>query len=336
MNFCTDYNFLNGLLIVKFIFQAALIILPIIIIIMGSIDGFKAVTSGKPEQLKAILTNSLARAASYLIIMMLPTVIHIAFNMMDGYDGTFNQLTICMNNTDPNVIAGLKRAREKELRDMETSTTAYLAKYNKAKYVKRVATKSGNNTAPQVSGSGNFVKYNLSDSQLSNLASICYREQGSVEGAAAEASLMANLFELKGGGYGTGADGLYNYVHNSGWFNGNNMDGETSDAEVIAAVKTVLVDGKRTLPGYIDEHDCIDCGSYGHDIIGASNNGQSFDPMDKSQYQSHVTVLNNKYGSTYTFYSFPTATSDPFGYTSEENRQRIGDDCYSFSQITTT
>ena len=144
---------------------------------------------------------------------------------------------------------------------------------------------------------------------------------------------MANLFELKGGGYGSGAEGLYNYVHNGGWFNGNNMNGSSNDEAVISAVKSVLIDGKRTLPGYIDEHDCIYCGSYGYDIIGASNNGQSFDVNDKSQYKQHVTVLNNRYGSTYTFYSFPTSTSDPFGYTSAENRERIGDDCYSFSQL---
>lgn len=334
MNFCTDYNFLNGLLIVKFFYRAALIILPIIIIIMGSIDGFKAVTSGKAEDLRAIIFNTGTRAASFFIILLLPTIIHIAFNFMDGYDGIYNNLTICMNNADPNVVAGLKRAREKELRDMEKSTTAYISKYNEAKYSKRTESLSGSNPAPQVSGSGNFVNYDLSESQLNDLAAICYREQGSAEGAAAEASLMANLFELKGGGHGSGAEGLYNYVMNSGWFGEDALHDTSSPGEdIVSVVRAVLVNGQRTLPGYIDEHDCIDCGSYGHDIIGASNNGVSFDPMDKSQYQSHTTVLNNKYGSTYTFYSFPTETSDPFGYTSEENRQRIGDDCYSFDQI---
>ena len=37
--------------------------------------------------------------------------------------------------------------------------------------------------------------------------------------------------------------------------------------EIVDAVKTVLVLGKRTLPLYVNEHDCIDCGSAGYDII---------------------------------------------------------------------
>ncbi len=330
MDFCTDYNFLNGLLIIKFFYQAALIIFPIVIILVGTYDGIKAVTTGTTEDIKGIATKVAARLTSLLLIFLLPTILHTVFNMIDGYDGINNKLTICMNNADSNVIAGLKRAREKELRGMQKSTQTYLASYNKSKYVKRTTS----NGANQVSGKGNFVKYELTDSQLVNLASMCYREQGSAEGAAAEASIMANLFELKGGGYGTGASGLYNYVHNGGWFAGKSMNGTISDPEVISAVRAVLVDGKRTLPGYIDEHDCIYCGAnYGYDITSASNNGQSFDVNDKSQYQQHVTVLKNRYGSTYTFYSFPTPTSDPFGYTSEENRERIGDDCYSYDQI---
>ncbi len=333
MDFCTDYNFLSGLLIVQHVLRIALIVFPIIILILGTIEGMKAVMAGRNEELKAIATHAAMRFASLILILMLPNIIHIVFNMIDGYDGVFNKLTICMNNADPNVIAGLKRAREQELKGYQKSTATYLSGYNQAKYIKRETVSSTQSNASQVSGQGDFVKYNLSEDQLANLASICYREQGSAEGAAAEASLMANLFELRGGGYGTGADGLYKYVHEGGWFAGSSMGGISTDQEVISAVRAVLVEGKRTLPGYVDEHDCIYCGGDLYDITSASNNGQSFDVNDKSQYQQHVTVLNNRYGSTYTFYSFPTSSSDPFGYTSKENRERIGDDCYSFSQI---
>lgn len=328
MNFCTDYNFLNGLVIVKYFYRAALIILPIVIIIMGSIDGFKAVTSGKDEDLKAILFNTGTRAASFFIIMLLPTIIHIAFNFIDGYDGIYNNLTICMNNADPKIIAGLKRAREKELKGYEATTRNYLAKYNANKYTKR-------NTvigATQVSGKGNFVKYNLSDSELAGIASLCIQEQGTVQGAAAEASLMANLYELQGGGYSD----LYSYVRNSGWFANSEhfMDNPTNVTEELkAAVKTVLVDGKRTLPAYINEHD------YLGDIAYVENDGASFDKTNLSGYQQYKTKVHQAQSvgqGVWTFYSFPAEGSDPFGYTSEENRQRLGEDCYSFSQITTT
>lgn len=326
MDFCTDYNFLNGLIIIKFIYNAALIIFPIVMLITGTVDGFKAVMSGKADELKGILFNMGAKAASILIILLMPKIIHIVFDTMDSYDGVYNKLTICLNNANKDVVAGLKRAKAKELKGYEATSQTYLASYNKDKYVR----KTTSNGATQVSGKGNFVKYNLSDSELTSLAALCLQEQGSVEGAAAEASLMANLFELQGGGYGSGAEGLYNYVKNGGWFaNASHFMSNTQNvtSDVKEAVKMVLVDGKRTLPAYVNEHDCLS------DLSSVTNNGQSINSSDKSQYKQHTTILKNVYGSTYTFYSFPTSTSDPFGYTSSENRERLGDDCYSFSQL---
>ncbi len=60
-----------------------------------------------------------------------------------------------------------------------------------------------------------FTKYELTDHQLTGLAAVAFSEQGTLRGAAAEASLMANLFELheKGSYKGaTGGTGLFNYV----------------------------------------------------------------------------------------------------------------------------
>ena len=171
-----------------------------------------------------------------------------------------------------------------------------------------------------------FIKYDLTDDQLAQIASLAYHEQGTAKGAAAEASLMANLFEIKGSNYGEGADGLYNYVRTSGWFANaaKNMDSYDASPEIIAAVKSVLVDGKRTLPGYIDEHDWI------NDLKSVTNDGESIDKKDRSQYVQFKTEIKNIYGATYTFYSFPDTNSDPFGYTSEERRKKIGEFHYDY------
>ena len=171
-----------------------------------------------------------------------------------------------------------------------------------------------------------FTKYNLTDDQVAQLASLAYQEQGTIKGAAAEASLMANLFEKNGRKYGEGAEGLYNYVRNSGWFAyaSKHMDARKASSEVIAAVKSVLVDGKRTLPGYIDEHDWI------NDLSNVSNDGVEISRGDRASYIKNKTKLKNIYGSTYTFYSFPDTNSDPFGYTSEKRRKEIGDFYYDF------
>ena len=178
-----------------------------------------------------------------------------------------------------------------------------------------------------------FIKYELTQDQLEQIASLCYHEQETPEGAAAEASLLANLFEIKGSSYGNDAEGLYKYARNSGWFNSaaDHMDDKAASTEIVDAVKSVLVDGKRILPGYIDEHDCIDCSNGGSgDITSVTNNGVVISKTDKKSYIAHTSIIKTVYGATYTFYSFPTDTSDPFGYTSEERRKEVGEFHYDY------
>ena len=171
-----------------------------------------------------------------------------------------------------------------------------------------------------------FIKYSLTDDQVRQLASLAYHEQGTPKGAAAEASLMANLFETRGNKFGTGAEGLYNYVKNSGWFANAAKYMASYDASeaVVTAVRSVLVDGKRTLPGYINEHDWI------NDISSATNDGKSISVNDENLYIQHKTKLKNIYGSTYIFYLYPDTNSDPFGYTSEKMREEKGEFHYDF------
>ncbi len=178
------------------------------------------------------------------------------------------------------------------------------------------STTSGTSSGATSSSGGTFnaTKYPLTDEQLQLLAGICNREQGdSIKGMSAEASLMANLFEKNGKKYGTGTEGLINYVCNSGWFgsasrNYGSASRKLSD-EQKAAIRDVLENGNRTLPTYVDEHDCFS------DITSATNDGESITKSDRSAYVQDKTIIKNRYGSTYTFYCFPDTDSDPFGYT---------------------
>ena len=151
------------------------------------------------------------------------------------------------------------------------------------------------------------TKYNLTDTQVKKLARLCYQEQGS-SAAAAEASLMANLYELQGK---KKFSSLYEYVRNGKWFYraAYYMDNGTASASVVKSVKDVLVNGNRVLPLYIDEHDCLS------DIVSVTNNSKAVNKSDRSNYKRGISVIKNRYGSTYTFYSFPSVYSDPFGYT---------------------
>lgn len=176
---------------------------------------------------------------------------------------------------------------------------------------------------------GSFIgtKYNLTDAELKGLAYLCYREQGTATGAAYEAALIANRFELDDRGY----DNIADFAAGCGWWNSgssyvNNPGSVSSD--VLEAVKDVLVNGNRPMPQYVDEHDCIDCGSYGFDIVKLEVNGKTITDesglLNRSNYIQGETVIYNAYGAVYTFWVFPTETSDPFGYTSSAYNQVMG------------
>ena len=182
-------------------------------------------------------------------------------------------------------------------------------------------------------GSGEFDKYSLTEDELKQIASLCAQEQGSTIGAAAEASLMANLFEQRGKSWKT----LYNYVRTSGWWSeaAKYMDRRSCTKEQLAAVRTVLIDGKRTLPKYVNEHDCLEL-----DIAYVTTSGRRIDKSDKSKFVPHETVLHQdtnriKGGGSYIFFCFPDPSNpacDPFGYTSKKLRKQYGEECYSIDK----
>ncbi len=206
---------------------------------------------------------------------------------------------------------------------------------------------SNTNSSTNVATETPFIKYQLTDHELTGLTAVAFSEQGTPQGAAAEASLMANLFELKFKGECegvTGGTGLYNFVgHTEGseyyWFykgyeyiNSGHLaeyaGGGPVTEEMKAVVKSVLVDGKRILPGYIDEHD-----SWSGKDYKAIQNGADITNSRELYVQFH-THIDNDHGSSYTFWGWADPnhnTSDPFGYTSEENRVRIGEFHYDFN-----
>lgn len=159
----------------------------------------------------------------------------------------------------------------------------------------------------------NYKKYDLTDDEIKQIASLCMQEQGSLNGAKAEASIMANLYELSNNDK---YKNLYDYVRNSGWFanSGKFMDRKNASDEIIEGVKSVLVDGKRTLPLFVNEHDCLS------DIRSVSNNGNLIDKKDKTAYMQNISKVEQSSNSfstpvVWTYYIHPDENSDPFGYT---------------------
>lgn len=306
------------------------ILIPIGLIVMLSIDIAKGIIFEKEKGNKVIgiVTKRLIYA---VVIFLLPETIFGLFNI------------ILSNQTDES-YACYKYAGEvsvEDVRELLKAQEEALEKQTKELDEERVrnvrervdSISSFQNTVLVLSNSknnsseGTFMgqTYDLTDVELRGIANVCQHEQGTPEGAAAEASLMANRFELFGVPYAN----LFKYVENSGWWGKerakehiNNPSGARE--EIVDAVKEVLVHGKRTLPLYVDEHDCIWCGDdYGFNVSYIDNNGEiitnaDYDAiLDHSNYHEGITKIYNTFDSVYTFHSFISDAkyADPFGYT---------------------
>ena len=317
-NNCSSQALASILNILKNILTVIQIIGPILLIISLTVTIVKLMNNPDEKKLKGKIRNEII---AIILLFSVPFIINATMSLL----GDNFSVAECWNGVGNFSSKSSYINSNKNKKNSINSNRGDFEKGDERKNNNNNSSSSSSNGTSSVSatGSGNFVKYNLSDSQLRALTALALHEQGTAKGAAAEASLMANRFELHGSKYGSGADGLVNYVRSSGWFahaSSHMADTGIVTSSALAAVKSVLVDGKRTLPGYVDEHDCFS------DISSISTGSV----RDRSAYKPFVTIIKNRYTSTYTFYSFPDSNSDPFGYTSEENRKRIGDDCYSF------
>lgn len=166
---------------------------------------------------------------------------------------------------------------------------------------------------------GNFTKYtDMTDDQLMDLLDVATHENGgSLNAVKTELSVMANLFEKNGGDRPKNATGFCDYIKTGGWFAGANAamigDGRHDDhpSEYVEAAIDIFINGNRTLPVEVDEHDWVG------DLSSVTNDGREIDKNDPSQYKRGVTIIKNIYGSTYTFWAFAddeAKTGDPFGY----------------------
>ena len=172
-------------------------------------------------------------------------------------------------------------------------------------------------------------QYSLTEAEVAGLARAAQNENNcSMTAFKNELSIMANLYEKNGEG-----QGIARYVseldsRGKSWFAKSTRDAyaDTSisvSEEQLSAVREVLIQGKRTLPPQIREHDCLGdiewietdgVKKYATDPGHCSGTGLT----DKSLYVSGKTKIKNVYGSLYVFYEFigggANGCGDPIGY----------------------
>ena len=147
-------------------------------------------------------------------------------------------------------------------------------------------------------------------------------EQGTPQGAEAELSLLLNLFESRNPyAINPSIQEIAQWATDCGWFAHAARRWEsTAGPDYVAVARSVLA-GNRVMPSYILEHDCME------DLAYIETDGVRYSPYQKDKYVSGVTVCyqapvhehkGRRFGfrrpTHWTFYSFPTSTSDPFGY----------------------
>ena len=325
LEFCERYSVLKSISAVYYIFRVFCILVPVLLIVFITIDMYKGLFAQKDKSFVEVIQSSSRRIIAGVIVLLLPSF----FKFFVGYINTnFNvdiNITTClsnMNNLDYyKELEVAERANMLRLNTISTVSTVEHETETKKRTVTRVKKTYRRTTTTEGSSVGK--RYNLSDSELLFFTRVAQCEQPTDDGVAAEASLFANRYELFGSSYSS----LYNYVRNSKWFScakDSSLARQTARESAISRVKAVLVLGKRTLPLYVDEHDCINCygtcsnGNKG-DICSITINGNTTSSMsqikNRNNYVSGKTVLYNRYGGTYTFAKFPCGRCDPFGYT---------------------
>jgi len=297
--------------VIKFIFtliDAILFIVPMGLIIMLSVDLFKNVIASKDDQMKKNVGLIIKRILYCVMLFLINPIVTFTMDFAGQAGMDFFKCVTIAKTEDLSKYT--IEFEEDDFSDREQPDITGGGSYD-------VTTGTNSSSTAYVGGCGGPYKgqtYDLTEEQLNGLANAVANEQGTLIGRAAEASIMANLFEKKGTKhYGEGGRGLVNYVKTGGWFSANTKKAvsktDSADPETVEVVRDVLVNGNRTIPLYIDEHDWFG------DIDSATNNGTAIKIKDRSAYQKDVTIIDNKYGSLYTFFCFPDDKSDPFGYT---------------------
>lgn len=97
LDVCNDGTVLKVMGIVKLIMNVICIIVPIVLIIMGSFDLFKAVTAGKDDDIKKKQQTLIKRIIAGVIVFLVPTIVTVLMNLIG-----VSEWKTCWNEADSN------------------------------------------------------------------------------------------------------------------------------------------------------------------------------------------------------------------------------------------
>lgn len=95
-NFCSDI--IKTLRLVSISVMIVRICVPIFIIVMGTMDIYNTVSSGKNDDLKKNLTTLGKRMIIGLIVFFIPTIVRLVVNGLGGNDSNYQVCVNCIDN----------------------------------------------------------------------------------------------------------------------------------------------------------------------------------------------------------------------------------------------
>lgn len=139
INLCSDYHFLDGLRIVKFVLTTLKIVIPIILIGYGSYDFIQTVLDPDKKTMTNQVKIFVTRIVSAFIIFLLPTILKVSLGFMDGFSDMAFALNTCFENANESYINELKKADKARLEALNQKDVTYVSHYEASKYVLRKA-----------------------------------------------------------------------------------------------------------------------------------------------------------------------------------------------------
>lgn len=95
-NFCSDI--IKTLRLVSISVMIVRICVPIFIIVMGTMDIYNTVSSGKNDDLKKNLTTLGKRMIIGLVVFFIPTIVRLVVNGLGGNDSNYQVCVNCIDN----------------------------------------------------------------------------------------------------------------------------------------------------------------------------------------------------------------------------------------------
>lgn len=79
---CSQTEVLQVMAIVRLIMNVICIAVPVVMIVMGSFDLFRAVTAGKDEEIKKKQQTLIKRIIAGVIVFLVPTIVSVLMNLI--------------------------------------------------------------------------------------------------------------------------------------------------------------------------------------------------------------------------------------------------------------